>query len=169
MILSIFRLIRSFLLVLFIAVVEFRRGSFTLSAAITGFLLCFFIAYANIVFLFVMITFVLSSSFATRYKFDWKQSKILEDERPISKTKNKKTARNSWQVLSNGGIACFYALGYCWKTNFSGQSVPISSKEDSSIYSIGFLFTIVCCCGDTLGKKRNKSSSIDSIFIFSFV
>ena len=149
--LSIFRLIRSFLLVLFIAVVEFRRGSFTLSGAITGFLLCFVVAYANIVFLFVMITFVLSGSFATRYKFDWKQSKILEDDHPVQRTK-KKAARDWIQVLSNGGIACLYALAYCYTTNFSGQSVPIGVTEESSIYSIGFLSTIACCCADTLGK-----------------
>lgn len=165
--LSIFRLIRSFLLVLFIALLEFRRGSFTLSGAITGFLLCFVIAYANIVFLFVMITFVLSGSFATRYKFDWKQSKILEDDHhPVQRTK-KRAARDWIQVLSNGGIACLYALGYCYTTNFSGQSVPIGSTEDSSIYSIGFLSTIACCCADTLGKTSLVRSFVHVVRLAS--
>lgn len=152
--LSLFKLLRSFLLVLFIAVVEYRRGSFTFSGAITGFILCFIIAYSNIVFLFVMLTFVLSGSFATRYKFDVKQSKILENDHQINLKKYKKTVRDHTQVLCNGGLGCLYALGYCWKTNFSGLSLPIDSKHESMIYSIGFLFTIVCCCGDTLGNLK---------------
>jgi uncharacterized membrane protein len=90
--LSLFKLIRSFLLVLFIAVVEYRRGSFTYSGALIGFILCFITAYSNIVFLFVMITFVLSGSFSTRYKFELKQSKINENDHQIKKSK--KTARD---------------------------------------------------------------------------
>lgn len=150
--LSIFKLFRSFLLVLFIAVLEYKRGSFTRSGALAGFILCFIIAYSNIVFLFVMIAFVLSGSFATRYKFDLKQSKINENDHEINTKKYKKTARDYVQVLCNGVIACLYAIGYCWKTDFSGLSLPIDQKYDSSIYSIGFIFTIVCCCGDTLGR-----------------
>jgi uncharacterized membrane protein len=152
--LSIFKLLRSFLLVLFIAVIEYKRGSFTRSGALTGFILCFIIAYSNIVFLFVMITFVLSGSFATRYKFDFKQSKINEDDHQNHTKKYKKTSRDHTQVLCNGAIACFYAMGYCWKTNYSGLSLPINTNSDSLIYSIGFIFTMVCCCGDTLGKCR---------------
>lgn len=151
---SAFRVVRSLLLVLFIAVVEYRRGSFTRSGVLTGFLLCFLIAYSNIVFLFVMITFVLSGSFATRYKSDYKQSRINENERSSRSNRSKKTARNYKQVLCNGVVGCLYALGYCWKTNYSGQSVAVSSREDSSIYTIGFLVTMACCCGDTLGKVR---------------
>jgi uncharacterized membrane protein len=124
----------------------------TRSGAITGFFLCFFISYANIVFLFVMMTFVLTGSFATRYKLDLKQSKIHENDDTQTSTNQKKAARNYKQVLCNGAIACFYSIGYCWKTNYSGQSVPIDSEQVSSIYSIGFLFTIVCCCADTLGR-----------------
>jgi uncharacterized membrane protein len=150
--LSIFKILRSFLLVLFIAIVEYKRGSFTYSGALIGFILCFIIAYSNIVFLFVIITFVLSGSFATRYKFDLKQSKIDENDHKINIKKYKKTARDYTQVLCNGIIGCFYALGYCMKTNFSGLSLPIDNKNDSSIYSIGFIFTMACCCGDTLGK-----------------
>jgi len=149
--LSIFKILRSFLLVLFIAIIEYKRGSFTYSGALIGFILCFIIAYSNIVFLFVMITFILCGSFATRYKFDLKQSKIDENDHNINIKKYKKTARDYIQVLCNGIIACFYALGYCTKTNFSGISLPIDNKYDSSIYSIGFIFTIACCCGDTLG------------------
>ena len=149
---SLFKFLRSVLLVLFIAIVEYQRGSFTLSGTITGFFLCFIIGYANIVFLFVMIVFVLSGSFATRYKFDVKQSKIYENDHQINVKKYKKTARDHIQTLSNGAIACFYAIGYCWSTNYSGISLPIDNKHPSSIYSIGFLFTIVCCCGDTLGE-----------------
>jgi len=150
---SLFKLLRSFLLILFIAIVEYRRGSFTFSGAIIGFIICFIIAYSNIVFAFVMITFVLSGSLATRYKFDLKQSKINENDREINTKKYKKSARDYKQVLSNGAIACFYAIGYCWKTNFSGLSLPIDNKHESSIYSIGFLFTLVCCCGDTLASE----------------
>lgn len=149
---SLFKFLRSFLLVLFIAIVEYQRGSFTLSGTITGFFLCFIIGYANIVFLFVMIVFVLSGSFATRYKFDVKQSKIYENDHQINVKKYKKTARDHIQTLSNGAIGCLYAIGYCWSTNYSGISLPIDNKHPSSIYSIGFLFTIVCCCGDTLGE-----------------
>ena len=151
--LSIFKILRSFLLVLFIALFEYKRGSFTRSGAIVGFILCFITAYSNIVFLFIMITFVLSASSATRYKFDLKQSKIYENDHKIDTKKYKKTARSYVQVLCNGAIACMYAIGYCWKTNFSGISLPIDNKHDSSIYSIGFIFTIACCCGDTLGKN----------------
>jgi uncharacterized membrane protein len=151
--LSIFKLLRSFLLILFIAVVEYKRGSFTRSAAVVGFILCFIIAYSNIVFAFVMITMVLSASFATRYKFDIKQSKINENDHEINLKKYKKTARDYIQVLCNGAVACFYAIGYCWKTNFSGVSLPMDNKHESSIYSIGFIFTLVCCCGDTLGNN----------------
>lgn len=150
--LSVFKLLRSFLLVLFIAIVEYKRGSFTLSGAITGFILCFIIGYSNIVFLFVMITFVLSVSFATRYKFDIKQSKINENDHQINTKKYKKTVRDHIQVLCNGAIACCYAAGYCAMTNYSGLALPIDSKHPSAIYSIGFLFTTACCCGDTLGK-----------------
>jgi uncharacterized membrane protein len=147
--LSLFKIFRSFLLVLFIAVVEYKRGSFTYSGALTGFILCFIVAYSNIVFLFVMITFILSASFATRYKFDLKQSKINENDHNTKK--RKKTERDYIQVLCNGAIACLYAIGYCSKTNYSGLSLPFDNKHPSSIYSIGFLFTIACCCGDTLG------------------
>ncbi len=150
--LSLFKIFRSFLLVLFIAIVEYRRGSFTLPGAITGFILCFITAYSNIVFLFVMVTLVLSSSFATRYKFDLKQSKINENDHEIDFKRYKKTVRDHIQVLCNGAIACLYAIGYCWKTNYSGISLPIDNKHESSIYSIGFITTIACCCGDTLGK-----------------
>ena len=149
---SFFKFLRSFLLVLFIAIVEYRRGSFTLSGTITGFILCFIIGYSNIVFLFVMIVFVLSGSFATRYRFDFKQSKILENDHQINVKKYKKTARDHIQTLSNGALACLYAIGYCCSTNCSGMSLPIDNKHPSSIYSIGFLFTIACCCGDTLGE-----------------
>lgn len=165
--LSIFKLFRSFLLVLFIAVVEYKRGSFTLSGALLGFILCFIISYANIVFLFVMTTLVLSSSFATRYKFDLKQSKIIEDDKHINTKKYKKTVRDYIQVFCNGAIACVYAIGYCWNTNFSGLSLPIDYKYDSSIYSIGFLCTIACCCGDTLGRFLGiiKRSSLFFFFL----
>ena len=149
---SLFKAFRSFLLVLFIAVFEYQRGSFTRSGVITGFIVCFFISYSNIVFLFVMVTFVLSGSISTRYKFDMKQLKISEDDQLELKRPRKKTARNSVQVLSNGAVACVFALGYCWKTNFSGISLPIDFKHESSIYSIGFIVSIACCCGDTLGK-----------------
>ncbi|CAF2388311.1 unnamed protein product [Rotaria sp. Silwood2] len=150
---SIFKLLRSLFLVLFITIMEYKRGSFTLSGALSGFILCLIIAYSNIVFLFVMITFVLSGSFVTRYKFDIKQSKIIENDNQIETKKYKKTARSHIQVLCNGVIACFYAIGYCWKTNYSGLSLPIDNKHESSIYSIGFIFTIVCCCGDTLASE----------------
>jgi uncharacterized membrane protein len=150
--LSLFKLFRSFLLVLFIAVVEYRRGSFTRLGAITGFIVCFIVAYSNIVFLFVMTTFVLSVSFSTRYKFDFKQSKINENDHEIDFKKYKKTARDHIQLLCNGLVACLYAIGYCWNTNFSGLSLPIDNKHPSSIYSIGFLSIIACCFGDTLGK-----------------
>ncbi|UJR10251.1 hypothetical protein I4U23_014462 [Adineta vaga] len=150
---SLFKLLRSFLLVLFIAIVEYQRGSFTRSGAITGVILCFLIAYSNIVFLFVMITFVLSGTFATRYKFDFKRSKINENDHCIDNRKYKKTARDYLQVLCNGALACFYALGYCSQTNYSGLSLPIDNKHSSTIYSIGFLFTMVCCCGDTLASE----------------
>ena len=79
--------------------------------------------------------------------------KIHENDHQINTQKYRKTARDSIQVLCNGGIACFYALGYLYQTNFSGLSLPIDNKHSSSIYSIGFLSTIVCCCGDTLGKN----------------
>jgi uncharacterized membrane protein len=152
MALSLFKLLRSFLLVLFIAIVEYKRGSFTLTGAITGFILCFIVGYSNIVFLFVMITFVLTVSFATRYKFDFKQSKIDENDHEIDTKKYKKTVRDYIQVLCNGAIPCCYAVGYCLNTNYSGLSLPIDNKHSSSIYSIGFLCTIACCFGDTLGK-----------------
>ncbi|CAF1137047.1 unnamed protein product [Adineta ricciae] len=151
--LSLFKLLRSFILVLFIAVVEYRRGSFTLSGAITGFVLCFCIAYSNIVFLFVMITFVLSGSFATRYEFDFKQTKINENGHNVRGRKSNKAARDYSQVLCNGALACCYALCYCSQTNYSGLSLPIDNRHPSTIYSIGFLFTIVCCCGDTLASE----------------
>ncbi|CAF1445975.1 unnamed protein product [Rotaria sordida] len=64
-----------------------------------------------------------------------------------------KTARDHIQVLCNGSIACLYAIGYCWKRNYSGLSVPIDNKYASSIYSIGFIFTIACCCDDTLASE----------------
>jgi uncharacterized membrane protein len=163
--LSLFKLIRSFLLVLFIATVEYKRGSFTRSGVLTGFILCFIIAYSNIVFLFVMITLILSASFATRYKFDVKQSKIVEDDHQINFKKYKKTVRDYDQVLCNGAIACFYALGYCWKTNYSGLSLPIDNKHESFIYSIGFLFTIACCCADTLGNFRFFKFNYDSFVL----
>ncbi|CAF0981141.1 unnamed protein product [Adineta steineri] len=149
--LSLFKLLRSFLLVLFLTIFEYKRGSFTLSGAITGFILCFIITYSNIVFQFVMFTLVISSSFATRYKSDFKQSKINEDDRQVDYKKYKKIARDHIQVLCNGAIACIYACGYCWKTNYSGLSLPIDNKHESSIYSIGFLFTIACCCASELG------------------
>lgn len=154
MVISIFKLLRSLFLVLFITIIEYKRGSFTLSGALTGFILCVIIAYSNIVFLFIMVTFVLSGSFATRYRSDIKQSKIYEDDSPVQKTKFKKTARCHIQVLCNGLIACLYSIGYCIKTDYSGISLPIDIKDESSIYSIGFIFTIVCCCGDTLGKAE---------------
>ncbi|CAF0916005.1 unnamed protein product [Rotaria sordida] len=130
-----------------------KRGSFTLSGALTGFILSIIIAYSNIVFLLVIMTFVLSGSFVTRYKFDIKQSKINENDHQIQTKKYKKTARDHIQVLCNGSIACLYAIGYCWKTNYSGLSLPIDNKHESSIYSIGFIFTIACCCGDTLASE----------------
>lgn len=148
--LSLFKLIRSFLLVAFIGAFEYRRGSFTISGAIVGCFICFFIAYANIVFLLVMITFVLSGSISTRYKHEIKQMKFSED---TGKNSKKSKARNHIQVLCNGGIASVYACLYCWKTNFSGRVVPIDFQDESSIYSIGFLFTIVCCCADTLASE----------------
>ena len=154
--LSIFRLVRSLLLVLFIAVVEYKRGSFTLSGTITGFIVCFIIAYSNIVFLLIMITFVLSCTFATRYNVDLKLSKLEENDHQIATRKRKRIARNYQQVLCNSVIACFFALGYCWKTNYSGLSLPFDNKHESSIYSIGFIFSVVCCCGDTLGKYVNS-------------
>ncbi|CAF5037173.1 unnamed protein product, partial [Rotaria magnacalcarata] len=147
---SIFKIIRSFCLVLFIAIFEYKRGSFTYSGVLIGFILCLIIAYSNIVFLFVMVAFILSTSFATRYKFDIKQSKINENDHQIERKKYKKTARSHIQVLCNGAIACLYAIGYCCKTNYSGLSLPIDNKHESSIYTIGFIFTTACCCGDTL-------------------
>lgn len=158
---SIFKILRSLLLVLFIAFIEYKRGSFTYSGAVTGCIICFIIAYSNIVFLFVMITFVLSGSFATRFQFDVKQMKINENDNQIRRKNSKKAARDYIQVLCNGALACFYTIGYCWKTDFSGLSLSLDTKHDSFIYSIGFLFTIVCCCADTLGKC--------SSFIFKYM
>ena len=123
--LSLFKLIRSFCLVLFITIFEYKRDSFTYYGAITGFILCLIITYSNIVFLFIMITFVLSGSITTRYKFDLKQSKIYETDHQLNKSIYKKVARDHIQVFCNGAIACCYAIGYCWKTNFSGLSLPI--------------------------------------------
>ena len=158
---SVFKLLRSFLLVLFIAVIEYQRGSFTRSAAVTGFVLCFIIAYTNIVFLFVMVTFVLSGTFATRYKSDVKQKKILENDHSTTK-RYKKTARDHYQVLCNSLVGSVFALGYCWHTNFSGRSWPIDNKGDASVYSIGYLLSVACCCGDTLGKARGAISMFTS-------
>ena len=151
---SLWIFVRSFVLVAFIAIFEYKRGSFTRLGALTGFVLCLIIAYSNIVFLFVMIALVLSASISTRYKFDLKQSKILENDHKIDTKLYKRTVRDHIQVLSNGAIAGLYAIGYLWQTNCSGISYPIDRNlSSSSIYSIGFLTTIACCCGDTLASE----------------
>ncbi|CAF1316579.1 unnamed protein product, partial [Didymodactylos carnosus] len=132
----------------------YRRGSFTLDGVVTGFLLCLIITYSNISFMFVMLAFTLSGSYATKYKSDIKRLKISEGGKDQT-TKTKKVARNYIQVLCNGSIAFLYSLFYCYETNLSGKTLPIDFHNYywPSIYSIGLLFSIACCCGDTLASE----------------
>ncbi|CAF4057104.1 unnamed protein product [Rotaria sordida] len=67
-------------------------------------------------------------------------------------TKTQDTSNRSGE-LGHGNESQSVTGGCCGSKNYSGLSVPIDNKYASSIYSIGFIFTIACCCDDTLASE----------------
>ena len=132
-----------------VALRGFLKGNVNASGCAAGVIVGFAVSLANYSFIMMMITFFLSSSIATKLKYDVKCDIDCEY------TKN--PGRNWIQVLCNGGIATQISLIYLI---YRGPSDVHLLDDDvfTRKLIIAVLASISCVFGDTL------SSEIGSVF-----
>lgn len=143
------RYLISLIITSIVAIRGLLKGNVNASGCAAGFLVGFAISMANYSFIMMMITFFLTSSIATKFKYDVKCN--------IDSEYTKNPGRNWIQVLCNGGISTQIALVYLIYRGPSDVNL-----FDDDVFTrkliIAVIASISCVFGDTL------SSEIGSVF-----
>lgn len=144
------RYLVSLIITSIVAARGYLKGNVNTSGCIAGCIVGFTLSMANYCFIMMMITFFLTSSYATKFKFNVKCN--------IDREYSKHGARNWIQVLCNGGIAAHIALVYLIHCGPSDVHL-FSDDRFTCKLIVAVIASISCVFGDTLSSEIGSAVS----------
>lgn len=128
-----------------LALVSYRKRIFNLSGSLSAFVVGMVIGICgNILWLFLLLVFLLTSFGATKYRFDWKKRQGFQEG-----TKGERNWRN---IAANGAIPTLIAFA-----SFVGDALgggdPASNPFPKDIASYAFVSSIAVAAADTAASE----------------
>lgn len=122
-----------------LSVFAYKKNIFNARGGISAFILGIIIAIANLYWFLILLFFLITSSIATKYKYPYKEERMLAE--------GIKGARDINSVLANGLVSMGIAIIYLFDANYKLFNL------NSDFYTILFMSSVASASSDTFASE----------------